>query len=356
MSLDKVRIGMIGSGFMGRTHSECYSSIPHAELHSVASRSGERARDLAEQFGYRKWTADYREVLADPDVDLVDITVPNYLHEEVSVAAARAGKDFILEKPLARNLAEGRAILEAVRASGVNAMYAENVPFNPSFKQARQIIAQGGIGKVFMMRTNELHNGPSHSAWFWDGEAMGGGALIDMGCHELSGILRIMGSDVVRVYAEMGTLKWQDTCQNGAEDTSMVTLRFADGGVAQLADSWAVSGGMDSRWEIYGTEGSIFIDQSRQTNMLTYSQNGWGPSLTVEASKRPHVASTQGWSYPLPDGWHVFGHFYELEHFVQCKLTNTRAETTLEEGYRVLEVLDAAYRSAQTGQPQAIRG
>lgn len=337
---------------MGKAHIECYRMNRHAEVTIVASGTAEKARSVAEQFGIPRWTTDWREVIASDNVDAVDITVPNHLHLEVALAAIEAGKPFLIEKPLARNLDEARQILDAARTKGIHAVYGENMRFAPAPLKAREIIEQGGIGDVIMVRANEIHNGPFHSPWFWDAEKTGGGAVIDMGIHGLYLLEWIAGAKVKRVYAEVGTLKWKDFCKNGAEDTAFVTLRFENGAMGELINSWAISGGIDVRAEIYGTAGTLHIDKSRGAGgLLAYSQDGYGLAIEVESSLRPHVATNKGWHFPIPDEWNMHGHAQEVRHFLDVVQNGVDPLCTLEEGVRALELVEAIYRSGREGRP-----
>lgn len=345
----KIRIGMIGAGFMGKAHSEIYAGMPDVELVAIASGSGERAKVLADTFGYKHATDDWKMIISDDSLDMVDIVTPNYLHKEVAIAAAQAGRNFVIEKPLARNVIEAQEIIEAV-GNRVKAMYAENVRYAPVFNKVTGIRDQGGIGDIFMIRATEAHNGPFHAKWFWDADQTGGGVVIDVGIHGIYLVEWLMGSPIKRVYAETGLVKWHEHCKNGAEDTAEVLLRFENGGFGELFYSWAIAGGMDMRTEVYGSKGNAFIDETRQAGgLLLFSDCGYGAGVDDEAKERPHVAPTKGWTFPAVDEWNVLGHRQQLRHFVDCIIKDEAPLTTLEDGLRGLEVVEAIYKSASTG-------
>jgi myo-inositol 2-dehydrogenase / D-chiro-inositol 1-dehydrogenase len=349
MKSDTLRVGLVGTGFMGKAHAESYLQSG-AEISMVASRSEANARAAAERYGARTWTTDYRELVASDIVDAVDITVPNHLHRDVALAAIDAGTPFLVEKPLARNLAEAEEILAAAREHGVIGVYAENMRFSPALEQTKSIIDQGGIGRPILFRATEIHNGPFHADWFWDAETAGGGAVIDMGIHGLYVAEWLMGARVTRVYAELGTLKWTEHCRPGTEDSAFVTLRFDNGAIGELLNSWAVAGGRDVRAEIYGTAGTVHVDKARgETGLLAYSQEGYGPPIEVEAALRPHVTTNRGWHFPGADPWHQHGHAYAVRHFVEVVREGAAPRCTLEEGRRALELVEAVYRSGREG-------
>jgi myo-inositol 2-dehydrogenase/D-chiro-inositol 1-dehydrogenase len=185
-----VRVGILGAGFMGSAHAECYDLLD-VPIAMIASRS---ARGPAGSRPDTRWSADISEVISDPAVDCVDITLPNHLHRDAALACIRAGKPFLIEKPLARNAAEAEEIVTAARSAGVTAVYGENVRFKPSMIRTKSIVDQGGLGKILLLRANEVHNGPFHSDWFWDSESTGGGAVIDMGIHGIFALEWFMGS------------------------------------------------------------------------------------------------------------------------------------------------------------------
>ncbi len=351
MTTSKVRIGLIGTGFMGKAHAESYLQSG-AGVAMVASRSEANARAAAERYGARAWTTDYRELVTSALVDAVDITVPNHLHREVALAAIDAGKPFLIEKPLARSVAEADDIIDAARERGVVGVYGENMRFSPALEKTKSIIDEGGIGRPILFRATEIHNGPFHARWFWDAASAGGGAIIDMGIHGLYVAEWLMGDRVKRVYTELGTLKWTEHCGPGTEDSAFVTLRFDNGAIGELLNSWAIAGGRDVRAEIYGTAGTIHVDKARgETGLLAYSQEGYGPPIEVEAALRPHVSTNRGWHFPTADPWHQHGHAYAVRHFVDVVRDGATPRCTLEEGRRALELVEAAYRSAREGRP-----
>jgi myo-inositol 2-dehydrogenase/D-chiro-inositol 1-dehydrogenase len=346
-----VRVGILGTGFMGSAHAECYDVLG-VPISMIASRS---AGTIAAARPASRWSSDIEEVINDPAVDCVDITLPNALHKDAALACIRAGKPFLIEKPLARNAAEAEAIVRAARSAGVTAVYGENVRFKPSMVRTKSIVDQGGLGKILLLRANEVHNGPFHSDWFWDSEATGGGAVIDMGIHGIFALEWFMGSRIKRVYAEAGVLKWADKCIGETEDTAVIVLRFENGGLAELVVSWAIAGGIDVRFEVFGSAGTAYLDSARAARATTiYSESGYGRGLAEESKDRPHVAGTQGWSWPTGDEWAEHGHLAEIRHFIKCAAGEETPICTLEDGWRALQVVDAIYRSVKTGAPALV--
>jgi myo-inositol 2-dehydrogenase / D-chiro-inositol 1-dehydrogenase len=346
-----VRVGILGAGFMGSAHAECYDLLG-VPIAMIASRS--EGKVSSSRPGTR-WSSDIEAVINDPLVDCVDITLPNHLHRDAALACVQAGKPFLIEKPLARNVAEAEGIVAAARSAGVTAVYGENVRFKPSMIRTKSIVDQGALGKVLLLRANEVHNGPFHSDWFWDSASTGGGAVIDMGIHGIFALEWFMGSRVKRVYAEAGVLKWADKCIGETEDTAVIVLRFENGGLAELVVSWAIAGGIDVRFEVFGSAGTAYLDSARAARATTiFSESGYGRGLDEEAKERPHVAATRGWSWPTGDEWSEHGHLAEIRHFVGCAAGQETPICTLEDGLRALKVVDAIYRSVKTGAPALV--
>lgn len=359
--MKQVKIGLIGTGFMGRAHAICYSQIPAAALTRVCSASLEKARQFADEFSIAKASDRWMDVMDDDEVEVVDVTAPNWLHAEIAIAAARAGKHIIMEKPLALNLTQADKVMDEVRCAGVKAMYAENRRFSPVLTKAWEVIRSGKIGSPVLLRINELGGGPTHGEWFWDHSKTGGGALIDLGIHGLFTAEWLMGSRVVQVSSTSGLIKWKGRVAGGAEDTVLTNCVYENGALGQLVCSWAVSGGLDIRVEVFGTLGTIKIDQARQINgMELYVEPRWNSVADTGSEEmptaRPHIASEFGWSYPMVNEWVTRGHLYELHHFVECVEKDIDPLCTFEDGYRCMQLADAVYQSAARGTAVRVPG
>lgn len=202
--MNRVRIGVIGTGFMARAHVSGFQLDERVILKAVASRRRDRAREFADEFGFERIETEWEALVADPNVDLIDVTAPNYLHAEMAIAAARAGKVIIMEKPLATMLDEADRVMAAIHETGVLAMYAENRRFAPVFDDCRRRIARGEIGSIKLFRINEVGSGPGHAGWFRNRELAGGGALIDMGIHGLGLVEWLIVSSEARPHTASG--------------------------------------------------------------------------------------------------------------------------------------------------------
>ena len=332
-----VNIGLLGCGFVATFYMQGLSEVPDARVVACFSRDRARAQEFAATWGIPEAGGDMEAVAARPDVDLLLIALPNKVHLEAARLAARHKKSVVCTKPLGRNAAEARQMLEAVEAAGVLHGYAETEVFSPAVMRAKQLIDEGAIGRVLTVRSREAHSGP-HAAHFWDFDETGGGAMQDMGCHTVEAARYFIGKEVPP--AEV--LAWGDTFVHGdktkGEDNAVMLLRFANGALGQSELSWTARGSLDLRNEVYGTEGSIFTDVTRATPITAFVR-ATGSYLMEKAE------SNSGWINPLPDEARVYGYHEEMKHFVQCVAQGRPPRETFADGLAVNIILDAAYRS-----------
>jgi len=333
-----VRIGMLGSGFVANFYMLGLRDVPHYELRVVCSPTEEHATAFAKKWNIPEWDADNERVVKRKDLDLILLAVPNYIHRDLALMTARAGKNLVCTKPLARNAVEAKEMLDAVKAAGVLHAYAETEVFSPAVMKAREFIDRGAIGEVLSVRSREAHFGP-HSPWFWDPKLAGGGALVDMGCHCIEAARYFIGKD--NPVAEV--LAWGDTLYHDteAEDNAVLLMRFEGGQIAQAEVSWTSRGGLDLRNEIYGTEGAIFTDVTRETPIKVFSRQGAG--YVVEKAE-----GEVGWLFPPVDEAWIYGYREEMKHFIECAEKGEMPRENFEDGYIVNLILDAAYRSMKS--------
>jgi predicted dehydrogenase len=337
-----IGVCVVGAGFWAtQMHLPALQQIPGVRVISVVAATEASARAAAEQFGVPHWTTDLGEAISTDGVDVVDVVAPPFVHADAVIQAAAAGRHAICIKPLGRTVEEGERMLAAVAAAGTRLFYAENVPFIPALAEARRLVDAGHIGDVFRVKACEGIGEP-HADWFFDPERSGGGAILDMAVHSIEFCRYFADAPVTSVYAEAGTFAWAE--RTTAEDTAVLTLRFANGVIGQCEDSWSLAGAMDSRFEVFGTRGRILIDNLHRQ-----------PLQVVSATGSP--AGQPGWSYPLPlPGLIADGHLAMLTHFVDCLRTGapSRSEGTV--GADVLRVVQAATRSLKTGAREHIQG
>jgi myo-inositol 2-dehydrogenase/D-chiro-inositol 1-dehydrogenase len=332
-----VSVGLIGSGFVSDLHARAFALVPQAVVRAVVSPTEERVRRFADEHSIARWDTDYRRLLEDDSIDLVCVGAPNYVHRDIVVEAASAGKHVICEKPLARTLAEAEEMVRACREAGVLLMYAEELCFAPKYVRAKELVDEGALGRVYMVQQGEQHFGP-HSEWFWDVDRSGGGVLMDMGCHAIE-FARWMydKAPAEAVTADLGTYVHQD--RTHGEDHAIATIRFEGNRLGLIETSWAKPGGMDDRAEILGSEGLTYVDLLRGSSLVTYSDRGYGYAV----EKAPQ---TTGWTFAMYEELWNYGFPQEMRHFVECVQHSATPAETGDDGLAVLEIIYAMYMAA----------
>jgi predicted dehydrogenase len=346
----KVNIGVLGYGFVQSSfHMPCYREIPDANVVAVGGRNPGAVKEFAQKWGVKKtYSGDgfIEQLCADPEVDVVDLGLPNFLHRRAAIAAAEHGKHVICEKPLARSVDEAKAMLDAVERAGVIHCYAENQVFIPHITSAKEAIERGAIGDVFWVRSREAHFGP-HSAWFWDPELAGGGVLMDMGCHSVEVGRHLIGKKPREAYAWGATL----VHTTRAEDNSLALVKYERNELGQSENSWAAHGGLDLRFEVYGSDGAFFINPTRETGLELFTV---APERKVGYIVEKAEAK-MGWMHPVWGEHEVYGYLFELQHFIKCVGGGEMPRETFKDGYTVNCILEACYASIKSGRWEPIR-
>lgn len=251
------RIGLIGCGTVARRlHLPAFKNTPGAEVVAFASRSVASAKAAAAEYGGGEVFDDWHEVLI-AGVDAVDICSPNRAHAEQAVAAARAGKHVLVEKPIACTVDEADAMLAAAREAKVVLHVAHNMRYVPALVAARGEIAAGAIGTIVGLRAAFGHSGPHdwapEASWFHDPDLSGGGPLIDLGVHAIDFVRFVTQMDVVEVSA----ILYGD---GAVEDAAHVLLRFATGATGAVHSSWVTRPAPDFGLTVFGTDGTVHVD------------------------------------------------------------------------------------------------
>lgn len=331
---------MLGTGVI----STFYAMSLHGQrrrdrIHTVYSRTEDHAEEFAEHWNIPHWTDDLNEAITDPEVDTVVIGLPNHVHVDPVVKAANAGKAVLCTKPLGRTASEAKQMLDAVESTGVFHGYLEDLVYTPKTIKSLQSVQNGALGQILWVRSREAHPGP-HSAWFWDKDRAGGGAIPDMGCHCVEIIRNFIGKNNKPVEA----MCWADTLTHPveAEDHGIGLIQFENGAMGQFEVSWAFRGGMDLRDEISGTEGSIWLDHFLRTGFEMFTAAGRGGYVAEKAE------GEVGWLFPVGDEAHELGYPHMFTDMFNAMDSQEKPRETFYDGYVVNAIVDACYRSAET--------
>ncbi|MFN4259033.1 MAG: Gfo/Idh/MocA family protein [Gemmataceae bacterium] len=324
--MSKVRYGVIGLGRFGVVHCEALASLPHAELFALCTRRPEHLRELAQRFGVRRTYTDYQQLLADPDVDAVSVVTMWDQHAAPTVAALRAGKHVIVEKPMASTPEDCDAIVQAANETASFFMVGHICRFNPRYAAAKAAIAEGRIGRIVSMYARR--NIPARVS----GEVLQKiGPIIGDGVHDTDLMLWYSGAKVVSAYAQTVAVRGLPY-----PDIGWTMYRFDSGAIGVLENAWFLPDQtpfrIDERMEIIGTEGSIHIHETHP-NFSICDRNGWqSPDTTY---------------WPLLHGIRAGALREELAYFTHCIRSGHRpAIITPEESRTAVVACLAAERSA----------
>jgi predicted dehydrogenase len=378
-----VNVGVIGAGFMGKAHSLAYAAMPMffwpppaiPRRLTIAELGDAAAREASQRYGYERWAGDWRAVIEDPDVELVDIAVPNDAHAEIAIAAADAGKHVLCEKPLARTADEARAMRDAVVRAGVTHMVAFNYRRTPAVALARKLIDDGTIGAVRNFRGSYLQdwsNDPDLPlSWRFRREVAGSGALGDIGTHIID-FARYLVGDITAVNAMAQHYIVDRPVPDGGadqlagaqkltgarrepvdvEDEVMMMLRFADGAVGSIEATRAAHGRKNYLgFEVHGELGTLVFDYERRDELRLYS-------AADEPDRQGFRTILTGPAHPYGEGlWPIpgLGVGYGETKIVECRdlmaaiVAGVPGDPSFEDGYRIACIADAALQSAHDG-------
>jgi predicted dehydrogenase len=368
-----LRIGLVGYGFMGRTHSNAYKRVTdffeteyHPVLQAVCGRNRDKVSSFAAQWGYQSVETDWKALVARPDIDLIDIATPNSSHAEIAIAAAAAGKMILCEKPLARNLEEARQMVDAVERAGVANMVWYNYRRVPAVTFAKQIIDEGRLGRIFHYRAKFLQDWTiskdlpqgGQGLWRLDADAAGSGVTGDLLAHCIDTAIWLNGS-IAKVTAMTETFirerMHQETGQAAPvriDDASAFLARFENGSLATFeATRYARGHKALYTFEINGEHASIAWDL-HDLHRLQYFDHrdagnlrGWR-SIHITDSDHPYMK--HWWVPGLQIGYeHTFVH--QAADFLDGLAGGKTPGPTFQDALETERVVDAVLNSAQTG-------
>ena len=364
-------IGLVGYGGIGKIHTVnwrnlhlYYSDLPmNLVLRGAAAKSEESAEKAINEGGFSYGTTDYKDLIDDPDINLIDICTPNDMHYTVFIAALEAGKDIYLEKPLALNLDQAKEMLKRARSSQSIVQLAFCFRFIPAVMRAKELIQEGFLGEVINFRAQYFHSSyldpDKPMSWRLSQEASGGGALVDLGAHVIDLMLHLAGP-FSRIMAQTKTFiperpgKTKDRREEiNVDDHAQLLIELASGGVGIIEVSRVAQGTTeDLSFEIHGSQGAIKFDVMDPSWLYAY--DGRDP-------KKP-LGGTHGYkqiqtmhnylSNTIPGGRNMVN-FMGMHANSQYQMIRAAAglqtpTPNTGDGYRVQQVLDASYRSARS--------
>ena len=336
--MSTLRVGLLGAGWMGVVHAQAWRALaPHAELVAVADVSLDRAHHIIQRHtdGRARAVTTWQDLLADPDIQAVDICLPHHLHIDAILQAAEAGKAILCEKPLCLSLADSARLRDALARTGAPFMAAHNQLFQPSLIEAQRLLATGILGRPAVIRSIEagqnrffqtgqppiaMGAGESSFAWRADPARSGGGELLDTGWHAVYRLLALANDRPVEVTAMTGRYFVE---QVAAEDTGLVLVRFASGVIGEIVTSWAFSLPGGWHFEVGAERGSLAGSSTR----LAHQLHSW-PQPAERVNEK------------------VDTYREEIRRFVEVVSGGASNPAPYDQAARVLQVILAAYQAA----------
>lgn len=337
----EVGFGVIGLGTWGENHLKTFADEPGVRLTAICDLDEELLNDRAQQYDVPFATTAYEELLARDDVEAVSVVTPDFLHRDLAIAAAQAGKNILLEKPMATSLQDAHDVAAAVRQAGVTLMVDFHNRWNPSIVTMKQAIDDGELGEVKMASLRL-----SNRLWVptellsWGGQTT---VLWWLGSHISDLACWLLQDKVVRVYsvARSGVLEGMGL---DTPDFFHTILEFSNGGVVHLDNCWILGDAMpaviDFQVELVGESGTMYAN---------FSHNLGSQKYTHEAADWP-IPQVVAESHGILRGFGI----ESIRHFAHCMITGERPLVSLEEAIHNTEILAAAHESSESGQPVEI--
>ncbi|SFC40046.1 Predicted dehydrogenase [Bacillus sp. OV322] len=384
--MKKLNVGMIGGGFMGKAHSLAYAAMPMffwpapaiPHRHTVVDVKEELAKDAAARLGFEHYSTDWREVVNNPEIDVIDIVTPNNTHAEIAIAAAKAGKHIISEKPLALGAAEAKEMLEAVKAAGVKHAVAFNYRRTPAVALAKKYIEEGRIGKILSFRGTYLQDWSADSnsplSWRFQKKIAGSGALGDIGTHVVD-FARYLVGEITDVNAmtrtwiperpvqtggidNLGTVKSNDADvpkgKVDVDDEFITMVKFENGAIGSIEatrNAWGRNNFIT--FEIHGEKGSLFFNYERRDELQVAfaddPSDAKGFRTVYTGPSTPYGEAL----WPIPALGIGYGETKIIEthdFFKAITEEGTQFSPNFNDGYRIELIADAILDSADKGE------
>ena len=373
--MKELGIGIIGTGFMGKAHAFAYRAplaafpdIPAPRLEMIADVDEASAAKAAHQYGFARSSGNWKDMIADPKIDVISITTPNTLHKEMSLAAIAAGKHVHCEKPLSPALKDSLEMVEAAEKKGVHTQVGFNYIKNPLLKMARELLEAGEIGEITGFRgihaEDYMHD--PESPWTWRIDPSGGpGVVADLGSH-IIGMARFLLGPIADVNADIRTVIKSRPVARGAkerkdvlvDDVARILVNFDRGCGGTIEANWIATGRkMQLGFELYGSKGSLVFTQERFNELQLYRAGGETHAHGVDARANGYVRIEAGpQHYPYGQfciaGGHQLGFndlkTIEMGEFLGGIGKGQKTGPDFREAYEIQKVVETAIESSKS--------
>ena len=333
-----IKVGIIGCGKIAQVrHIPEYAANPNTKVYGFYDINLARAEELAKQYGGKAY-ASYEELLADPEIVAVSVCAANHVHAEITIAALKAGKHVLCEKPMAVTLEECEAMVAAAEESGKYLMIGQNQRLAKAHAKAKELIAQGAIGKVLTFRTIFGHGGPETwsidpgaNVWFFDKTKAAMGAMADLGIHKTDMIQYVLGTKIAKTQAVLSTLDKRDATGNliGVDDNAICIYQMENGVIGTMTASWTYYAAEDNTTVIYGTKGELRLYDDPKYSVQQINADGTRIDYQIDQIQTNDNQTASG----------------IIDLFVDCLVENKEPEIS---GADVLHAMKAVFASIES--------
>lgn len=349
-----LNVGIIGAGGISECHTEGYKNIGNVKVTAVCDINEQRAKAYAKKYDIPHVFTDYREMLKMDELDAVSVTTWNNGHAPISIAALKAGKHVLCEKPLAMNAMEAQQMVDTAKETGKLLMVGFVRRFEDNVKYLKKSIESGRLGRVYYVKAGYIRKWGNPGGWFSDKKRSGGGPVIDLGVHVIDLVRYINGKPkAVSVMASTfnylgmkpdikGISKYcsQDYDEyNDVEDAAAAIIKFDNGMTLSFETSWVLfTKNSNNYLNIYGDKAGAQLE----------------PTFEFYEEKDDYLVDDKPFIEPEKNKFqHIFNE--EISHFVDCIVNKTSCTNTGEDGVEIMKILDAIYESARTGHEVVIK-
>jgi len=334
--MGRLKVGVLGCGSIAtRRHLPEYKANDGVEIVAVCDIIKERAQEIAKIYQAKAYT-NYEELIANDEIDIISVCLPNNLHAPATIAALNAGKHVLCEKPMATSLEEAEQMIAAANKNNKKLMIAQNQRFVASHEKARNLIASGKLGKIYSFRTTFGHSGPEdwsvdgRDSWFFNEEEAFIGAMGDLGVHKIDLIRFLLNEDIVETAGFVETSAKEDTA---VDDNAVSILKTESGIVGTMAASWSYNANQDNSTIIYGENAIIRLEDDPKYSLIVNYTNGEVAKYELGAIQ----SNEEG-------GQH---NSYVIDHFIEAIVKGKDVPISGIEGMKSLQVVLAVLESSK---------
>ncbi len=333
--MKQLNIGIIGAGRIGKVHMQSITyNVPKARVLGITDVFKDGLQELADKYGIPKVYADYKEMLADSEIDAVLVCSSTDTHADISIEAAEAGKHVFCEKPVDLTPEKVQAVIDAVAKAGVKLQVGFNRRFDHNFAHVRSLINEGKVGNLELIKITSRDPEPPPAEY----AAVSGGMFLDMTIHDFDMARFLAGSDVTEVYASAACLVDPAIGEAGDIDTAIINLKFENGALGVIDNSRRAAYGYDQRIEVFGSLGAAMAANDTPTNVTVMNSDG----VTTD---KPLYFFLERYMQSFRD---------EMIQFVDAVLEDKPTPTTGNDGLNSILVALAAKKSVAEGRPVKI--